>query len=314
MNGTDPAGSVPPGEAGEAAGDPTAAPSTRPALSARPAPPVPLRVLLLGGTGEARRLALALTEAGGFDVVYSLAGRVREPRVPPSCRVRIGGFGGPAGLAEQLRSERIDAVVDATHPFAARMSASAATAAAATGVPLLVLRRPGWTAQPGDDWRRVPSLPALTDLIDRFVPPRRGTATDPCPRVFLTTGRSDLALFAGLHRPWFLARCVEAPTGALPPRLEVILDRGPFDVAGETALLRRYAIDVLVTKDSGGAMTAAKLTAARALGLPVIMVDRPPPPAGFPVVSDIAPATHWLTALATCRNAAAGAGCVRTTV
>ncbi|WP_235826182.1 cobalt-precorrin-6A reductase [Candidatus Frankia alpina] len=263
----------------------------------------PLRVLLLGGTGEARRLALALTEVGGFDVVYSLAGRVREPQVPPSCRVRIGGFGGPAGLAEQLRSERINALVDATHPFAARMSASATTAAAATGVPLLVLRRPGWQAQPGDDWRRVPSLPAAADLIDRFVPSQRGSsrcgvADDPTPRVFLTTGRSDLALFAGLHRPWFLARCVEAPTGALPPRLRVILDRGPFDVAGETELLRRHAIDVLVTKDSGGAMTAAKLAAARDLGLPVVMVDRPSTPSGFPVVSDIGPATHWLIGLA----------------
>jgi precorrin-6A/cobalt-precorrin-6A reductase len=266
-------------------------------------------VLLLGGTGEARRLALALAELDGLDVVYSLAGRVREPRVPPSCRVRIGGFGGPDGLAEYLRSERIDAVVDATHPFAARMSASAATAATVTGVPLLLLRRPGWQAQPGDDWRRVPSLAALTDLIDRFVPSRRSAATEPCPRVFLTTGRSDLALFAELHRPWFLARCVEPPTGELPPRLEVILDRGPFDVAGETALLRRYAIDVLVTKDSGGAMTAAKLTAARDLGLPVFMVDRPPPPSGFPVVSDIAPATHWVTALATCRDATAGCAC-----
>ncbi len=296
MTGTDPARSAPPGTAGD---DPAAGPQ-------RAAASVPLRVLLLGGTGEARRLALALTEAGGFDVVYSLAGRVREPRVPPSCRVRIGGFGGPAGLAEHLRCERIDAVVDATHPFAARMTASAATAAAATGVPLLVLRRPGWLAQPGDDWRRVPSLPALTDLIDRFVPLRRGAATDPGPRVFLTTGRSDLALFAGLHRPWFLARCVEPPTGPLPPRLEVILDRGPFDVAGETALLRRHAIDVLVTKDSGGAMTAAKLTAARDLGLPVLMIDRPPPPSGFPVVSDIAPATRWLTDLATSRHAGAG--------
>ncbi|EIV93053.1 cobalt-precorrin-6A reductase [Frankia sp. QA3] len=259
----------------------------------------PRRVLLLGGTGEGRRLAVALAADAGLDVVYSLAGRVRDPQVPPSCRVRIGGFGGPTGLADQLRAERIDAMVDATHPFAARMSASAAAAAATTGVPLLVLHRPGWHERPGDDWRRVPSLPAAADLVDRFVPARRAGqdgagGSDRAPRVFLTTGRTDLALFAGLHRPWFLARCVDPPTGTLPPRLTVVLDRGPFDVAGETALLRRHAIDVVVTKDSGGTMTAAKLAAARDLGLPVIMVDRPPVPGGVAVVDTVEAAHAWL--------------------
>ncbi|WP_261575012.1 cobalt-precorrin-6A reductase [Frankia gtarii] len=267
-----------------------------------PARPAPRRVLLLGGTGEGRRLAVTLAAEAGLDIVYSLAGRVRDPQVPPSCRVRIGGFGGPAGLADHLRAERIDAMVDATHPFAARMSAAAAAAAAATGVPLLILNRPGWHERPGDDWRRVPSLPAAADLVDRFTPARPdGNDGEPgqAPRVFLTTGRTDLALFADQHRPWFLARCVDPPTGTLPPRLTVILDRGPFDVAGETELLRRHAIDAVVTKDSGGTMTAAKLTAARDLGLPVIMVDRPSTPPGVPLVTGVEAAAHWLTALPT---------------
>ncbi|CAO5237961.1 cobalt-precorrin-6A reductase [Frankia sp. AgKG'84/4] len=255
------------------------------------------RVLLLGGTGEARRLACALTEDAGCDVLYSLAGRVRDPRVPPSCRVRVGGFGGPDGLAALLRAERIDTLIDATHPFAARMSASAATAAAATGHPLLVLRRPGWRERPGDHWQRVPSPPAAVDLVERFIPDRRGAGTvaggDP-PRVFLTTGRGDLALFARLDRPWFLIRCVEPPDPALPPRRAILLDRGPFDVDAERDLLRRHRIDAVVTKDSGGSMTAAKLTAARELGLPVIMIDRPPVPAGVDVVNSVEAALRWL--------------------
>ncbi|SNQ48272.1 Precorrin-6A reductase [Frankia canadensis] len=270
------------------------------------------RVLVLGGTGEARRLATALVGAGAgagagevLEVLYSLAGRVREPAVPPSCEVRVGGFGGPDGLAALLRARRITAIIDATHPFAARMSASAATASAATGVPLLVLRRPGWQEQPGDDWRRVPALPAAVALLDALAPASasqpgadagQSTAT---LRVFLTTGRTDLALFASLHRPWFLSRSVEPPDGPVPPRLTVILDRGPFDVAAETELLRRHAIDVLVTKDSGGTMTAAKLTATRHLGVPVIMIDRPPTPPGVGVVGSVGDAVAWLTTHAT---------------
>lgn len=257
------------------------------------------RLLLLGGTGEARRLATRLGSpdpAGTerIEIVYSLAGRVREPALPPSCQIRIGGFGGAAGLVDYLRAERIDAVVDATHPFAATMTTHAAQAARATGVPLLVLRRSSWREQPGDDWRRVPSLAGAVALLDRFVLPGPRPHSDPAPRVFLTTGRTDLALFAGLHRPWFLARSVEPPTGPVPPRLTVILDRGPFDVAGETALLRRHRVDVLVTKNSGGTMTAAKLAAARDLGLPVVMVDRPPLPPGVAAVDDVDAAVAWV--------------------
>lgn len=242
------------------------------------------RVLLLGGTGEARRLASVLVGDGGWEVLYSLAGRVREPRVPASCRVRVGGFGGPEGLAAVLRDEQTDILVDATHPFAARMSASAATAAVAAGTPLVLLRRPGWLAQPNDDWRRVPSMTAAAQLVD-------DTGAD---RVFLTTGRGDLAAFAGLGRPWFLIRCVEEPAAPLPLRREIILDRGPFDVEAEWTLLRRHAIDVVVTKDSGGTMTAAKLTAARQLGVPIIVVDRPPTPPGAAVVGSVEETLVWL--------------------
>ncbi|MCL9762862.1 cobalt-precorrin-6A reductase [Frankia sp. AiPa1] len=261
-----------------------------------PAPPrAPRRVLLLGGSGEARRLATTLAGDDRVEVLYCLAGRVRDPRIPPASQIRIGGFGGPDGLAALLRTERIDILVDATHPFAARMSASAATAADAAGVPLLLLRRSGWQERPGDDWRRVPSLSAAVDLLDRFVPdPKSRPGSDAAARVFLTTGRGDLDLFARLDRPWFLIRCVEAPDGPLPPRHTVLLDRGPFDVDGERALLRRHAIDLVVTKDSGGAMTAAKLTAARELGLPVVLVDRPAPPAGVDLVDSVDDALGWL--------------------
>jgi precorrin-6A/cobalt-precorrin-6A reductase len=238
------------------------------------------RVLLLGGTGESRRLAGTLAADPRYEVVSSLAGRTAEPRPVPG-RTRVGGFGGPDGLARWLVDERVDALVDATHPFAAAMTRSAVMAAARTGVPLLVLRRPGWTPGPGDDWRRVPSLEAAA-------------ASLPGERIFLTTGRTDLAAFAGDTLRWFLARTVDPPAPPLPPRLVTVLARGPFTVEGELALMREHRIDALVTKDSGGSMTAAKLTAARLLRRPVVMVDRPPPPDGVPVVPTVEDAVRWL--------------------
>ena len=250
-----------------------------------------LTLLVLGGTAEARRLADALAGEPGLRVVTSLAGRVANPALPAG-ETRIGGYGGPAGLAAWLRREGVAAVVDATHPFAARITASAVAASAEAGVPLLLLRRPGWTAGPGDDWRRVPSLPAAADAVAGLG-----------ERVFLTTGRQGLAAFAHLDRPWFLLRCVDPPEPPLPPRLEVVRDRGPFTVDGELALLRRHDIQVLVTKDSGGTMTAAKLTAARQLGLPVVMVDRPPPPPGERVDS-VDAALAWVARVR--RGSAAG--------
>jgi precorrin-6A/cobalt-precorrin-6A reductase len=239
-------------------------------------------VLVLGGTTEARELAAVLAARPGVRVTTSLAGRVSRPGALAG-DVRVGGFGGAEGLAEWLREQRVDALVDATHPFAGTITANAARAAAATGVPAVVLRRPGWRPAPGDHWHPVPSLAAAADLL-----PRLGR------RIFLTTGRLGLAAFAYLGDLHFVVRSVEPPEPPLPPHTEVLLGRGPFTVADETTLLREYLIDVLVTKDSGGAATAAKLTAARELALPVVVVRRPPLPDGVTPVPDVAAALDRL--------------------
>jgi precorrin-6A/cobalt-precorrin-6A reductase len=246
---------------------------------------MPPLTLILGGTTEARALAVALT---GRPVITSLAGRTSAPLLPPG-EVRIGGFGGADGLAAFLRTRRIGALVDATHPFAATISANASSAAAATGVPLLVLRRPGFHPADGDDWRRVPSLEQAAALL-----PQLGE------RVFLTTGRQGLAAFAAVDACWFLLRCVEPPTPPAPRHLSVLLARGPFPLDDEVRLLRSHHIDVLVTKDSGG--SPAKLVAAREHGIPVVMIDRPPlvpSAAARPVASagSVAEAVAWLDAV-----------------
>ncbi|GLY04590.1 MULTISPECIES: cobalt-precorrin-6A reductase [Actinoplanes] len=219
-----------------------------------------MRILLLGGTTEARRLA-GLLVADGHTVISSLAGRTRDPLLPAGA-VRIGGFGGADGLAGYLHDERIALVVDVTHPFAERITANAVAATGASGVPLMIVRREGWSAAPGDEWHRVASLTAAAAAL-----PRLGR------RVFLTTGRQGLAAFAAVDDCWFLARSVEPPDPPAPRRMTVLLDRGPFTAAGERELMRGHRIDVLITKDSGG--SDAKLVAARDLGLPVIVVDRP---------------------------------------
>jgi precorrin-6A/cobalt-precorrin-6A reductase len=226
-------------------------------------------VLVLGGTAEARRLASELT--GRVRVISSLAGRVRDPRLPAG-EVRIGGFGGADGLRDWLRDNKVDAVVDATHPFAAVITSSAAQATAELGISYIVLRRPGWQQDPRDSWHWVDSVRAAASAL-------------PGERVFLTTGR-DLSEFAHLSH-WFLARSVEPPQPPMPARLQVVLARGPFTVDGELATMREHAVDVLVTKDSGGDMTAAKLVAARSLGLPVVIVRRPPLPVGVTSVSSV---------------------------
>ncbi|MFJ2608372.1 cobalt-precorrin-6A reductase [Streptomyces sp. NPDC087425] len=233
-------------------------------------------VLVLGGTAEARELAGVLAGVGGVRVTSSLAGRVSRPGVLAG-DVRVGGFGGAEGLAAWVRAEGVDVLVDATHPFAERITANAARAAEVTGVPALVLRRPGWTAVPGDRWHPVPSLAGAADAL-----PALGR------RVLLTTGRLGLSAFAHLTDLDFLVRCVEPPQTPMPPRARVLLARGPFTVADETELLREQRIDVLVTKDSGGAATAAKLTAARRLGVPVVLVTRPALPAGVTAVAEVA--------------------------
>lgn len=238
------------------------------------------RLLILGGTAEARELADRLTRAG-VPLIYSLAGRVLAPRLPVG-DVRIGGFGGPARLAAWLEENVIVAVLDATHPFAERISASAAVAAAGAGIPLLRLERPGWQPGSGDRWTRVPDLSGAVAAV-------RESGAE---RVFLTTGRQGLAAFAAERSAWFLIRCIDPPDAALPQRSEVILDRGPFTFEAELALVDDHRIGVLVTKDSGGTPAAAKLAAARARRLPVIVVSRPPRPAVH-TVATIDAAAAW---------------------
>jgi precorrin-6A/cobalt-precorrin-6A reductase len=238
---------------------------------------MPLHILVLGGTTEARELAAGLAaRRPEVRVTTSLAGRVSRPGAQAG-EVRIGGFGGAEGLAAWLREQRVDAVVDATHPFAQSITANATRAATDTGLPVVVLRRPGWRPVPGDRWHPVASLPEAADLL-----PGLGR------RILLTTGRLGLAAFARLPQLHFVVRSVEPPEPPMPPHIEVLLARGPFTVAGEAALLREYRIDVVVTKDSGGAATAAKLTAAREAGVPVVVVRRPPLPDGVSAVPDVA--------------------------
>jgi precorrin-6A/cobalt-precorrin-6A reductase len=237
-------------------------------------------ILILGGTSEARELAGELA-AAGVPVISSLAGRVARPRLPAG-EVRIGGFGGPEALAGWLHEHGIVAVVDATHPFAERISASAAAACPRAGVPLLRLERPGWRQRPGDRWRWVDGLDAAAAAI-----PQLGE------RVLLTTGRQGLGAFAGVDEAWFLIRCVDPPGPPLPARHELILDRGPYTLAGELALIDRHRLDVVVTKDSGGRHTQAKLDGARERGLPVIVVRRPAR-ADAAAVSAVASARAWI--------------------
>ncbi|WP_245547223.1 cobalt-precorrin-6A reductase [Nocardia brevicatena] len=230
----------------------------------------------MGGTREARELARTLSGERGFDIVSSLAGRVRDPILPEGA-VRIGGFGGVDGLRDWLRDNGVRAVVDATHPFAATITEHAVTASAALDIPLIRFGRPGWTAGPGDRWWRVPDLSAAAATSARLG-----------ERILLTVGRQGVGAFAGVSRPWFLIRAIEPPDDPLPPRHEILLARGPFTVEEETDLLARHRIDVLVTKDSGGGLTSAKLVAAREVGVPVVMVNRPPLPSGITVTETVA--------------------------
>lgn len=239
------------------------------------------KVLVLGGTAEARDLASSLTEAG-VAVLSSLAGRVSRPRLPMGA-VRIGGFGGADGLAAFLRDGGFTHLVVATHPFATRMAENARVAAAAVGLPVVRLTRPGWALHPdADTW-------AWADDYDAA----RTTAEGLGERPFLTTGRQTLTHFA----PWadrdVLVRVVE-PLEAPPGRWTVVLDRGPYDVEGERALMREHCIDVLLTKDSGGRYTEVKLTAARELGVRVVVVRRPVAPAGMRELDDAASVVRWV--------------------
>ncbi len=246
----------------------------------------PLRVLILGGTGEGMALASALRHDARFDPLYSLAGATRAPE-PPGIEHRTGGFGGAAGLADWLRERGIEALVDATHPYALRISENAVAAASDTGIPLLRIGREAWVARPDDRWIAVDDAAGAAGALGEQ--PRQ---------VLLTIGSKSLAPFRAATQHRYLVRCIDPPD-LLPPHATLLLARGPFSLADERALLARHGIDVLVTKNSGGDATAPKLQAAREAGLPVVMIRRPDRVCGAAQVPDAAAALEWLAHQAT---------------
>ena len=225
------------------------------------------RVLILGGTTEASALARALTQRSDLDVVLSLAGRTETPARPPIPH-RIGSFGGVDGLIDYLTSQSISGVIDATHPFAAQMTQHAADACKALDIPRLVFTRPSWEQVEGDQWQCV-------DHVDAAV---KALGEEP-KRVFLTVGRLSLSAFRQAEHHFYLVRSIDKPDDSeMPCNTTLILARGPFTIDEETRLMREERIDILVTKNSGGTQTDAKLQAARVLQIPVLMIERPPLP------------------------------------
>ena len=230
------------------------------------------RVLILGGTGESVGLARLLEPRPELDTVTSLAGRTRRPAMIPG-RVRTGGFGGVEGLSAYLTAERIDAVVDATHPYAETISKHARLACDVLGLPRVQLWRPAWSPVDGDEWTRVSSLDAAADAVAGA-----RISADGC--VFLSTGARDVRIFGRLRHVRFLVRLVDAPRTPLPlANFVLTVDRGPFAIENERALFLEHGVELLVSKNSGGA-TYSKLAAARELRVPVVMVDRPDPETG----------------------------------
>jgi precorrin-6A/cobalt-precorrin-6A reductase len=251
-------------------------------------------LLLLGGTGEALRLARELQGHGRVRCISSLAGRTENPE-RPSGDVRVGGFGGIDGLSDYLVAEKIDLVLDATHPFAAQMARHAHEACTALGIPRAKLVRPAWVAAPGDRWTTMPSVSAAAIFL-RFHPARR---------IFLTVGRQEIGPFVPLGHDdpphdaeqkmrgrWFLTRMIDPPAADVAlPRGEVVLGRGPFSPDDEKALMQRHGIDLLVTKNSGGA--AGKIAAAAELHIPVLLIERPPLPPGE-TLDSVGAALGWI--------------------
>ena len=233
-----------------------------------------MRVLILGGTTEASELTRLLASDPRFETTVSLAGRTVNPKAQP-VRARIGGFGGVDGLAVWLVQERTQAVIDATHPYADQISANVVAACGRLAIPLASIMRPAWRPQLGDDWLNVASADAAADALG------------PAPRnVFLSLGRLELGAFTGAPHHHYVARTIDPPGDvALPPDIRLLVGRGPFDKDDEASLLAREKIDVLVSKNSGGPATYAKIEAARELKIPVVMIARPDKPHGYPLAS-----------------------------
>jgi precorrin-6A/cobalt-precorrin-6A reductase len=240
------------------------------------------KLLILGGTGDAVRLAANAT-ARGFIVISSLAGRTHQSRQEQSgtAHLRVGGFGGVSGLLSYLQQEKIDLVIDATHPFAQQISWNAAAAAEQCGIPRLLLHRPGWEAVAGDRWLVVPNQAAAAALLPGLA-----------QRIFLTIGRQEISHYAHLSELWFLMRSIDPPAAPLPPG-DVLLAKGPFTVTAEKNLLLQHHIEVIVSKNSGGSATYAKIVAARELNLPIVMIQRPTMPDGLQVTT-VEEAVRWL--------------------
>jgi precorrin-6A/cobalt-precorrin-6A reductase len=242
-----------------------------------------MRILILGGSSEATLLAKALAQRADLEAILSLAGRTKNPAAMP-LPTRIGGFGGVEGLIAYLKSERVDVVIDATHPFAAQMKRNAAQACGATATPLCAFTRAPWVAGEGDDWIEVDNAPAAARALG-----------DEPKRVFLAIGRQQAGAFAGQNHH-FVLRAIDAPdAGALPASLDLVLARGPFTVEDEIALMREKRIDIVVSKNAGGEATRAKIDAARAEKLPVVMIRRPKTPER-PVFENIKDALAWIEA------------------
>ncbi len=241
-----------------------------------------MRVLILGGTGDAAELAAKVAAIAGVEAITSLAGRTRKPSIPLG-DLRIGGFGGVAGLASYLCEMRIDLLIDATHPFATQISDHAADAANAVGIPRLMLIRRPWQQVSGDRWIEVDTVAAAAQIL-----PHQAR------RVFLTVGRQELSTFAHLKDIWFLMRIIDPPTpdAVMPPGF-ILCDRGPFALDHEREIIIHHKIDTIVSKNSGGNATYAKIIVARELGLQVMMVNRPAKPPGEQVM-DVEAALTWL--------------------
>jgi precorrin-6A/cobalt-precorrin-6A reductase len=240
------------------------------------------RVLILGGTDQGWQLAAQAATIPDLEVFFSLAGRTRQPMIP-IIQTRIGGFGGIPGLRDYLQQEKIDFLINATHPFATQISQNAAIAASSLVIPYLRLLRPAWQKSEQDNWIEVESYEAAVSILSPLA-----------QRVFLSIGRQELAIFSTLPDRWFLMRMVEPPSlNGFLPQGKVLLARGPFDLDEERSLLQTYKIEVIVSKNSGGNATYPKILAARELGIPVIMVQRPELERGE-TVAEIKEAIAWL--------------------